>query len=168
MHRFSGDILDHNIELRTAWLQNDVVLTRRRDGWLITTCKRLGDEHRHALAVAMMIEVIALKWPGKRFLCRFPLSEDTPALRRATATHPRDYRFPYQRALQRIVPDRFLERMEREERSAAYACEESGVSLADLEVRVAEWRASRMRILSFPRLPQPRAQMTDLYGPIPF
>lgn len=154
MDRFAGDIFDHNIELKTAWLQNDVCLTRRRDGWLITTCHRLDDEHRRAIAVAMMLEVIALGWTGKRFLCRFPLPEDPTPLRRALLHQPRDYRHAYQRALRRVLPDKFLDRMEGEERTAQYACEEAGVTLADLETRVQEWRASRRHLLIFPRLPQ--------------
>jgi hypothetical protein len=166
MDRLEPDFLRYNVELRTAWLVNDAHLTRRRDGWLLTICNRLIQEHRGVLAAAMMLEVVRLDWPGKRFRLRFPLPDDAPEHAARVGREARDYRGPYRRALGRLVTDAFLEQMAREDRPIAYVCEAAGIAPADLEYRVTTWREMRMKVLTFPRLPQ--AQTYDLDGAIPF
>lgn len=194
--RLSPSIFRHDVETRTRWMASDACLTRRPSRPLLSVSAG-ADAGQQLPAMATLLAVLDLGWPGRQFRFRYPLPEDGPELRRSLARHRRDYRLPYRLGMRQLVTDGDLEQAARDpepvdERELAFRF---GVTVDDMRARHRDYlrqRAPRPNVLdieeyqarqapppaSWKKGPKPSFEVclaeylarhpADAAGPIPF
>lgn len=133
----------HDVEIRDREMPTHACLTVYDDDTSLLSVSTAIDQERRLPAMATMLHVAELRWPGDHFRMRFPLAEDGFEMRKRVDRERRDYRIPYKLGLRSLMPDGWLLEMERDQVEDRDAAERAGVSPEDFRRRVRDWRIQR-------------------------
>ncbi len=125
----------HNVDIRPGKISNSVALTRSPGHAILSFSGALALPER-MVGIAMMLGVLEKKWPGSRYLYRFPSDLDSLALARSLSGARQDYRPVFRWAADFLITDGMLKDFERQGYEAWQVLEEIAVTKELLAFRL--------------------------------